>query len=162
MVVGSIGEGGYTMIIVLISCAKKQRQGEHLAKDLYISDTFKKSLEYAQLIKHDHICILSTLYHFLPLNKKIHNYDVSMSSIKSKGEKSTWNSIVLEKIKNEYSIEDDTFIILAGKDYYGFMKHSISHLIIPMEHITQFRRVSWLNEKIKEIKRNDKSSKDIL
>ncbi|MBM3254365.1 MAG: hypothetical protein FJZ16_08945 [Candidatus Omnitrophica bacterium] len=52
--------------IILISCVKEKLKKPVKAKDLYISDLFKKSYIYAQLSKPDNIFILFASFSVFP------------------------------------------------------------------------------------------------
>ena len=66
--------------IVLISCVKKKASQPRPARELYISDLFRKSLKYAQSLSPDAIYILSAKYGLLSLDTVIEPYDVTLKS----------------------------------------------------------------------------------
>lgn len=58
-------------VIVLVSCVSKKADTPQKAKDLYISDLFKKSLAYACSLEPDGIFILSALHHHFGMSKDL-------------------------------------------------------------------------------------------
>ena len=85
------------MNIAFISCVKNKLKGEHKAKDLYVSDFFKKSINYC-LTTHDKVCILSAKYGLLELDTIIKDYDMTLNDF-SKSEKIKWSKMVYEQMK---------------------------------------------------------------
>ena len=86
------------MNIAFISCVKNKLQGEHKAKDLYVSDFFKKSINYC-LTTHDKVCILSAKYGLLELDTIIKDYDMTLNDF-SKSESFNKEEPVTEWEKN--------------------------------------------------------------
>ena len=153
--------------IVLISCASKKRTVRSKAKEMYDkSPLFRKSLEYAGLLKPDKIYILSAKHGLLGLEKEIDPYDETLSylsakqrakkpnvKVLSKEEKRTWSDNVVSKLRGISNLNKDNFIFLAGKDYWGFLIPHITNYEIPMEHIGIVNRQPWLCRKISNLKK---------
>jgi hypothetical protein len=125
--------------IVLISCAKEKKKvlGKVRAEDLYISPLFKKSLTYAKtLTTTDNIYILSAKHHLLALDKVIAPYDVSLQkNITKKEDRTKWGTKVIEELKKVANIEEDKFIILAGKDYVKPIKDRLVNVELPFDGV---------------------------
>ena len=123
--------------IVLISCAAKKAKEKSKAEDLYISPLFKKSLAYAKtLTRTDNIYILSAKHHLLALDKVIAPYDVSLQKdITKKEDRAKWGTKVIEELKKVASIEEDKFIILAGKDYVKPIKDRLVNVELPFDGV---------------------------
>jgi hypothetical protein len=141
--------------IVLISCAKKKQDKKSKAKDLYVSDLFKKSLAYAQKLSPDKIFILSALHHLLDLNKEIEPYNVTLSyvspqkrepglKILTSKEKIEWGKKVVEQLKKEADIEKDTFIFLAAQAYIKPIVKSIKNYKDILNGLNQGKRKQFL------------------
>lgn len=116
--------------IVLIACSSKKKKCINncsngncrcfAAKDLYDSDLFKKSFNFAQSLNPDKIFILSALHHLLDINQKISSYNCTLND-KSKEDRVKWSDIVLSQLKKVADIRNDKFIILAGEKYREFL-----------------------------------------
>jgi hypothetical protein len=63
----------------IISCVKTKLDHTAKAKDLYISDLFRKNLAYAKKMKPDHIFILSAKYGLLGLDDRIAPYEKTLN-----------------------------------------------------------------------------------
>ena len=84
------------MSVSFISCVKEKRKGKYKAKDLYISDFFKKSLKYC-LNTHDKVYILSAKYGLLDLEDMIEDYDMTLNDF-SKSQRIEWSDKVYEQM----------------------------------------------------------------
>ena len=143
--------------IILISCASKKLATKMPAKDLYNSILFKSSLEYAKSIKHDKIYILSAKHHLLDLETQIEPYDVTLSYISPKSRKSNliilnneqkklWGNTVISQLNKVSDIENDIFIILAGREYLEPLEKSIMNLDNKLRGLRYGERVKWLKK----------------
>lgn len=129
--------------VVLISCSKQQVKGCHMAKDLYDSHIFRKSLQYAISLDPDEIFVLSTKYGLLPLCMTKKDYNVP----KPENGWKLWSEKVLNEFK-KYNLNPsrDLFVILAGKDYYQYLKTVIINIETPLEGLQTGYRLKKLNE----------------
>ena len=145
-------------IIILISCASKKHSTKMQAKDLYNSVLFKSSLEYANSIKHDKIYILSAKHHLLDLETQIEPYDVTLSYISPKSRKSDliilnneqkklWGNTVISQLNKVSDIENDIFIILAGREYIEPLEKSIKNIDNKLRGLRNGERIKWLKDK---------------
>lgn len=141
--------------IVLIACVSQKGDRKAKAKDLYKSTLFKCSLAYAYKLNPDRIFILSALHHLLDIEKEIEPYDVTLSKIPkekrkpglrvlTKEEKKEWGKKVLEKLTELADLKNDSFIILAGKEYIKPIEDAILHLVNPLNGLRQGERVKFL------------------
>ena len=99
------------MSVSFISCVKEKRKGKYKAKDLYISDFFKKSLKYC-LNTHDKVYILSAKYGLLDLEDMIEDYDMTLNDF-SKSQRIEWSDKVYEQVQPRID-ESDTFTSTPG------------------------------------------------
>ena len=106
------------MNIAFISCVKNKLKGEHKAKDLYVSDFFKKSINYC-LTKYDKVCILSAKYGLLELDTIIKDYDMTLNDF-SKSEKIKWSEMVYEQMKTNIN-ENDNLYFYVGNNYREYL-----------------------------------------
>ena len=148
--------------IVLISCVATKLNKRAPAKDLYISNLFKKSMAYAKSLKPDKIFILSAKHHLLKLDTVIDPYDVTLSNVPiasrmkkpelkvlNKDERIAWGKEVINQLKNKCDLEKDEIIALAGKRYIEYLTPHIKNLKEPLEGIGFFERISFLKENTK-------------
>ena len=136
--------------VVLISCVSKKRDYTCKARDLYISDLFKKSLEYAEMVlKADKIFILSAEYGLVPIDKVIAPYDKTLNKM-NKIERLVWSKLVLEDLKQYIDINNDAVTFLAGKRYREYIEPHIKNVNVPMEGLGIGQQLRYLKEKIHE------------
>jgi hypothetical protein len=133
--------------IVLISCAAKKDTGTRKAKDLYLSDLFKKNLEYGQSLNPDKIFILSAKHNLLPLDKVIDPYDLTLNNFKNK-ELIQWTDKTVEQLSRESDLQKDKFIILAGAKYRKFLEGHLNNKEIPMKGLTIGRQLQFLTNEL--------------
>lgn len=118
-------------IVVLIGCGAKKAPIACAAKDMYQSDLFKKALAYAYKLKPCAIYILSAKHHLLELDDPIEPYNETLNNKKVK-EIRTWSQVVLEELKAKgYDLHRDSFVFLAGKNYYKYLLKDINNYKLP-------------------------------
>ena len=104
--------------IVLISCVSKKEAEACKAKDMYVSPLFKMSWEYAKQFSPDKVFILSAKHHLLDPEQRIDPYNVTLYKFAA-AERKAWAQRVLSDLEAAgLSLEDDEFVLLAGKKYY--------------------------------------------
>ena len=119
--------------IVLISCSSEKESTATTAEQLYRSSFFKKSLARAKKLNTDAIYILSGKHHLLPLDKVIEPYNQRVS--RKKDENEAWGAKVIEQLKKVTDLQNDKFIIYAGKDYVTPIKSSLKNVILPFDGV---------------------------
>ncbi|WP_314206239.1 DUF6884 domain-containing protein [Capnocytophaga bilenii] len=119
--------------IVLISCSSEKESTATTAEQLYRSSLFKKSLARAKKLNPDAIYILSGKHHLLPLDKVIEPYNQRVS--RKKDENEAWGAKVIEQLKKVTDLQNDKFIIYAGKDYVTPIKSSLKNVILPFDGV---------------------------
>lgn len=130
--------------IVLISCVSKKRNESCKARDLYISDLFKKALYYSEnVIKADKIFVLSAKYGLVSLDEIIEPYDKTLNKMK-KGEVLQWSDMVLEDLKNNIDIDNDKVIFMAGLKYRKYIESSIKNVEVPMRGMKIGQQLQFL------------------
>lgn len=132
------------MKIGLVACCSKKLNTESLAKDMYISILFKYSMKYLNE-RCDKIFILSAKYGLLELNDKIATYDKTLNEM-NKADRINWSNDVLKKLKSKTNLENDQFIILAGKRYREKLVKYIKNYDIPMETLGIGKQLKFLKE----------------
>ncbi|HXP90003.1 MAG TPA: hypothetical protein VN931_03630 [Fibrobacteria bacterium] len=145
--------------IVLIACSSTKLTTKAKAQNIYTGTAFKLSLVYAKRINPDAIYIISALHHLLELDNEISPYNVTLSNISrskrnekpdlivlSLNEKMLWGKITIEQISKIADLENDKFIILAGKEYVKPISKYINNMIEPLSGLSQGHRLAKLKE----------------
>jgi len=143
--------------IVLISCVSKKGKSKAKAKDIYKSALFKYSLAYAYMLQPDKILILSALHHILDLETVIEPYDITLSNVPANkrkprlkvlnpDEKREWGKTVIAQLSNQFDLEHDKFIILAGREYVKPISKSIKHKYLPLDGLSIGERLAFLKK----------------
>ena len=110
--------------IVLISCAAKEINSGTKAKNIYVTQAFKKSLDYAYLLKPDKIFLLTLNQGLIGVNEELLSSTDTLDD-KDDDEIMAWANEVLEKLMLEADLQRDEFIFLAGLNY---RKYLIPHI----------------------------------
>jgi len=123
--------------IVLLACSKSKQQTNVpiKASQLYTGQLFKKSYNYACQMTPapDKIFILSAKHHVLEPNDKIAYYNLFLGNL-TKSQRIVWANNVLNQLKEKgCDLQNDEFIILAGKDYYQYIRPQLPNSKVPME-----------------------------
>ncbi|MTP73977.1 hypothetical protein GMB80_13665 [Turicibacter sanguinis] len=135
---------------VLITCVSKKRDYACKARDLYISEWFKKSLAYAEkVIKSDKIFILSAEYGVVSIEKVIAPYDKTLTKM-NKIERVAWSNLVVEELNQHIDLENDEVMFLAGKRYREHLEPHIKNMTVSMEGLKIGQQLRFLKEKIYE------------
>lgn len=120
--------------IVLISCVSKKEAEACKAKDMYVSPLFKMSWEYAKQFSPDKVFILSAKHHLLDPEQRIDPYNVTLYKFAA-AERKAWAQRVLSDLEAAgLSLEDDEFVLLAGKKYYEYLlgESGIRNFTLPL------------------------------
>lgn len=120
--------------IVLISCVSKKEAEACKAKDMYVSPLFKMSWEYAKQFSPDKVFILSAKHHLLDPDQRIDPYNVTLYKFAA-AERKAWAQRVLSDLEAAgLSLEDDEFVLLAGKKYYEYLlgESGIRNFTLPL------------------------------
>ena len=131
------------MKIALISCSKQKQTRPCMAKEMYHpSELFRLSYQYAQ--QHaDQIYILSAKYGLLHDEDLINPYNLALSDLPPNRQED-WANYVLSKMRNLFDLENDSFIILAGRDYYRHLITALEHYTLPLGNRRIGERISFL------------------
>jgi hypothetical protein len=133
--------------VVLVACVATKNNKPAPAKDLYASDLFKKSMDYAaKLAKPEDIYILSAKHHLLPINRVIKPYDMTLNDF-DKEKKEKWADTVMDEIEDRYDINKTNFIFLAGMNYRKYLQDRLPHTKVPLEGL----RIGQQKAKLKQL-----------
>ena len=133
--------------IALVACVSKKNKRPKVARDLYISDWFKKASAYAEK-NSDKWFILSAKYGLVDLNSIIAPYDETLNNMPV-SKRRTWSLKVMQDLRPQVNA-GDKIVILAGQKYREFLVkplHSAGCQVeIPMEGLRIGEQLSWLSK----------------
>ncbi len=104
--------------IVLVACVSKKNKRPMVARDLYISDWFKKASAYAETIS-DKWYVLSAKYGLVDPNSVITPYDETLNNMPISMRR-TWSLKVMQDLRPLVN-KGDHIMILAGMKYREFL-----------------------------------------
>lgn len=135
-------------VIGLVACVTKKRETASPAKDLYISDLFKKSRIFVES-NCDKWFILSAKYGLLLPEQVIEPYNKTLISC-GKKKRIEWSESVFQDISKHIQPGDE-IVFLAGKIYREFLIPKLRaegvQIKVPMEGLRIGEQMQWLNEK---------------
>ena len=148
-------------VVALISCTKSKMDYACTAKELYSkSNLFRHSYRYAGIIA-DMIYILSARHGLVNENAVIEPYDETLLDKNAK-EKEEWAAKVFESLAEVTDLENDEYVILAGKVYYQKLLPRLKNVQMPLEGVSLFDRpgvlTDLINDKQPEIKKRATAS----
>jgi cytoplasmic iron level regulating protein YaaA (DUF328/UPF0246 family) len=133
--------------IALVACVSKKNKTPMPARDLYISDWFKKASSYADSIS-DQWFILSAKYGLLDPDDVVEPYDETLNKMPV-NQRRSWSKKVLEDLIPKLNVGDQV-VVLAGMKYREFLVSPISskgiQVKIPMEGLRIGEQLSWLSK----------------
>lgn len=133
------------MRIALVSCSKSKQKYPCTAAEMYSpSHLFSLSYAYAKRVA-DKVFILSAKYGLLEENDRISPYEFTLKQL-SYNRRIDWAKYVLSQLRPKCDIENDEFIILAGKNYYETILPEVKHYSLPLEHLSMGQRMSALEK----------------
>jgi len=97
------------------------------------------------LLEPKEILILSALHGLLDLDTVISPYEKTLSNMKVKDRKE-WSDEVIASLEERCDLQNDDFVLLAGRKYSEFLAPRLAHVTQPMDGLSQGRRLKWLNE----------------
>ena len=134
---------------VFIGCSQEKGSSACKAEDMYTSTIFKKSLIYAkEILKAEHIYILSAKYFLLPLNKTISPYNRYLGDYSAE-QKKEWADEVIKEMKSHHIDFNEKTIFLCGEDYYGNLESEFSNCSCPFKGRTFGFILKYLKNKCK-------------
>lgn len=135
-------------MIVFISCVKNKMDSPCAARDMYISDLFKKSLSYAELITEtSNIYILSAKYGVLELNEQIDPYELTLNTM-NKTQRKAWADKVVMQCKEKGISFDEETVFLCGKRYREFLMNEFKNSTAPLGHMGIGEQLAFYKKEI--------------
>lgn len=137
------------MRIALVSCSKTKLTTLAKAKDLYISDSFKKMRQYAEQ-NYDKWLILSALHRVVEPDDVIGPYEFTLIG-KSKEEKQRWANGVFYYITLHFSSNEEIHIF-AGEDYrkclIPMLEQAGYKVKVPLKGLGIGQQKAWLKREL--------------
>lgn len=133
--------------VVLISCVSKKLPYKAKAKDIYTSPLFKMNLKFANSFNPDKIFILSAKYGLVKLEEEIEPYNKTLNNM-SDEEIKEWSNKVIKKLKENFDLEKDDFIFLAGERYRRYLIKDIKNYKIPLKGLGIGKQLKFLKENV--------------
>ncbi|MBE9508891.1 MAG: hypothetical protein IMY86_12695 [Chloroflexi bacterium] len=137
--------------VALVACVSRKRSIPMPARDLYISDWFRKASAYARRVA-DEWYILSAKYGLLAPGTVVEPYDETLNRMPA-ATRRAWARRVSEDLGRALQ-PGDRVVILAGKNYrenlidpIRGMKCSVE---IPMEGLRIGEQLRWLKQQLEQ------------
>lgn len=141
--------------VVLLMCGKNKLTSKAKARDLYTSERFVKSIEYAKYItSENNIFVLSAKYGLLELKAEIEPYDKSIYEMNI-SERTKWSNTVIGQLKRRYNLNEDMFIFLTDDFYCQDLYTKLTNCELPLKGLDQKNHIDWFNKMLTK-KENDK------
>ena len=135
--------------LYLVSCVKTKRSEPAEAKDLYISDWFRKARAYVEL-RGCPWRILSAKYGLVDPETVIEPYERTLKTMLA-AERRNWARQVLTQLEPNLA-GLGSVIFLAGLDYRQYLEPELRarglEVCVPMARLRQFEQLSWLNKQL--------------
>ena len=134
----------------MVSCVSKKQLGIHKAKDLYVSEWFKKARQYVENNNYDKWYILSAKYYLVDPEQKLSYYEMYLPK-QNKEYKKEWGVIVSEQliIPNEEKVEIDIF---AGMEYRKYLVPLLEtrgfKVNVPLQGLGIGSQLKWFKDRI--------------
>lgn len=138
--------------VVLISCVSKKADRKAKAQNLYVSELFKKNLQYAKSLKPDKLFILSAKYGLLNLDDEIEPYEKTLNKM-TLIEIKAWADLVLKQLRKVSDLDSDEFLFLAGNNYRKFLIPHLKNYSVPMFGFGIGKQLRWLKERIEDVRK---------
>jgi hypothetical protein len=136
-------ESGRT--IALVACASSKQEHPAPAADLYVSDLFRKSRNYAE--RHAAAWfVLSAKHGLIEPTTQIEPYEMTLNTMRS-AERQDWSARVLRQLERVVK-RGDTVIMLAGARYREGIVPGLEELgakvEVPMVGLRIGEQLAWL------------------
>lgn len=134
--------------LYLVSCVSEKQRHPSAAKDLYVSDWFRKARRYAE--RNGEWKILSAKYGLVEPNTVLSPYEQTLNSMPI-AQRRQWAETVMRELRTVVS-PGDTVVFLAGQRYREFLAPALSdygvNVEIPMEGLQIGRQLQWLSRRV--------------
>lgn len=121
-------------MIVFLSCVKSKQNRKCAAKDMYISDLFKKSFEYAKKMRPRKIYILSAKYGLLELDDIIEPYELTLNTMTER-QRRAWACKVIKQCKQKNIDFTERAVFLCGNNYRKYLMRNFPKAEAPLKNM---------------------------
>jgi len=135
--------------VVLISCVSRKLNHRAKARDIYVSDLFRKSLAYAQRLQPDAVYILSAKYGLVHPDDELEPYDLTLTFMPINAARA-WADGVLRSLRERTDVGGDHFILLAGEKYRRFLVPHLRSVEVPMLGLGIGQQLHFLGRRLSE------------
>ena len=136
--------------IILLMCGKNKEKYKTKAKNLYNSERFKLSLEYANTLANEkNIFILSAKHGLVELETELIPYDKSVYDM-TIIEKTEWVKMIITKIKSKMNLDIYNFVFLTDDFYCEYFPQYLKNVEMPLQGLIQSDHIKWFKEKLKK------------
>lgn len=131
------------MKIALVSCSKKKQTYPCQAKGLYsASQLFSLSYRYAEMLA-EKVYILSAKYGLVERTQVLAPYNLNLGDL-PENRQMDWANYVLGQMRQRFDLQHDTFIILAGQNYYRNLLPHLANWELPLGNLQLEARIEFL------------------
>ena len=132
--------------LVLVSCVSKKRASPVPARDLYVSDLFRKARAYVEQLGRPWF-VLSAKYGLVHPDEVIEPYDVTLNNMGT-AKRRCWAHGVLTNLTPHLE-RVDSITFLAGQRYREFLEQPLRArgliVNVPMRWLKIGEQLRWLN-----------------
>lgn len=137
-------------MIVFISCVKSKQNKQCTAKELYTSDLFKKSLQYAKQLKPRKIYILSAKYGVLELDDIVGPYELTLNKM-TEYERKVWAYKVVKQCEQKGVDFTERAVFLCGENYRKYVMQKFKNAEAPLKKLGIGQQLKFYKDNIKEL-----------
>lgn len=134
--------------VILVACVAAKQTNPAMAKELYISDWFRKARAYAEReASEGHWYILSAKYGLTNPDKILEPYNLTLKKMKQ-AERKEWANRVFSELKKLTDPRQDKIVFLAGSDYREPLATLLTQngyqIEVPMQGLQIGHQLHWL------------------
>jgi hypothetical protein len=132
--------------VILIGCVSRKTMRPAPARDLYVSDLFRKRRSYAEASGRPWL-IVSALYGVLDPDETITPYDFTLKRV-GRRERAAWGELVASQLEQRLGVlAGRTFELHAGVTYVEPIRDALStsgaRLVTPLEGLGIGMQLHW-------------------
>ncbi len=143
---GNPADGRDALKVGLVACAKSKRDDSAPARELYVSDLFKKAAKYSEK-NYDQWYMLSAKHGLVEPTKVLHPYDETLK-LKSKVEQQEWALRVFQQLVSCLPKPEECELFFhAGAEYrrqlMGMLVAKGYDCKVPLEGLAIGEQLAW-------------------
>lgn len=135
-------------VLHLVSCVSKKAAAPAPARDLYLSDWFRKARAFVES-RGGPWYVLSAKYGLVHPDEIIEPYDDTLTTMPISARKA-WAERVARQLELE-GFHARTIVVLAGRRYREFLMPTLQRMAdtveVPMEGLGTGRQLAWLKDR---------------